>query len=388
MIKDIGCTGCGACAVICPTHCIAMNPNKEGFLYPIKNLDACLNCHKCEKVCPPIKLYKSKEPISIGLFQSTQNIELLESSSGGVFSLIASYVLRNNGIVYGSAIDYNDKCSVKHIRIESISELSQLRGSKYVQSELGIIYIQVKEDIKSGRFVLFSGTPCQVAGLLGFLQDSPSNLITVDLLCHGVPSPLIWRKYLFGEILRNKEENIQVSKISFRDKRLGWHNYGLSVEWQNLSTSDQHNKKSFFQCKNENSYLKGFIGDIFLRESCYNCKFKGFSSGADITLGDPWGCEQYIPEDNIDKGASLVVILSEKGRELAHNLNLNLISVPISLIKDKNPSAYRSVQRPPERDKFFNLIWDGMNVSNAIDKILPRITLYQKIKWSIKRRLK
>ena len=208
--KTDECVGCGACENVCPVKAISMQENEEGFLYPVVDSDLCVSCNKCNHVCPVQKNEKKAVVSKAYAAWNKDDAILRGSSSGGVFSILAQYVLRKGGVVCGAAFDEGNV--VKHILVENAADLEKLRGSKYVQSEIGHIFVQIKDLLKSGRQVLFSGTPCQVAGLNSYLEKDFDNLLTVDVACHGVPSPKVWQKYIF-------ELGKDVSQFNFRDKR-------------------------------------------------------------------------------------------------------------------------------------------------------------------------
>ena len=230
MIDKIGdqCTGCEACANICPKDCISMVENAEGFLFPKIDSGKCVGCELCEKACPvlsPIPIHKTQEDVKVyALIHKDEDVRS-HSSSGGAFSAIADFVLEQGGVVFGAAFDENFE--VHHICVDKPEDLYKLRGSKYVQSRIGDAYRQAKEKLQQGRLVFFTGTACQTSGLLGFLGRDYENLITQDLICHGVPSPLAWRKYIQ---LNRRWAKSEVEHIFFRDKIFGWHNWHVSID--------------------------------------------------------------------------------------------------------------------------------------------------------------
>ena len=283
--EDFSCCGCNACIQVCPKSCISRFIDSEGFWYPIVDKEACVNCGLCEKVCPElVDLVKSKAIKSYASISKNDNSRI-DSSSGGVFFELASYIIARDGIVFGAK--FIKDWSVAHDEADTLEKASCFRGSKYAQSDTGKTFQRVSEYLKSGILVLYSGSPCQVAGLKLFLRKEYPNLITVDFICHGVPSPLIWNQYLksFGEPLNN------IRHVSFRDKKAGWKKFSLTIEFLD---------KTHSRTLDKDLYLRGFLKDLYLRPSCYSCSTKSGKSGSDITLGDYWGIGNVMPEIDDD----------------------------------------------------------------------------------------
>lgn len=409
------CTGCTACVEVCPLKIISMEPSDEGFLYPQIDLKLCKNCELCERVCPSLNMKRKQRPHLLFVGQNKDESILRESSSGGVFSAIAQVVLARRGVIYGAAIDYKNGYRVKHIRLTDAGELRRLRGSKYVQSDMRGIMPQVKEDLEHGRDVLFSGTPCQVSGLKNYLGKPYAHLLLVDLVCHGVPSPRVWEKYILEEsknLARKGDENsvspipfdvksesskkeldlalkedVLFKAISFRDKRNGWQKYGFALFPE--PTGEGKNTVSLFYNRYEHPYMRGFLADLFLRPSCHSCPVKGFSSGSDITIADAWGIENYdVKSGVIDKGISMVIPHTDRGEQLVRGLDLYCQEVTEDILTIHNPAAHRSCSPHKNHRKFFNLIANGASVAEAVSVCLPPPSYTDKIIWSIKRRLK
>ena len=265
----------------------------------------------------------------------------MESSSGGIFSLIAEYVLKNNGSVYGAC--FNDKLEVEHKEIISIENLNLLRGSKYIQSNLKDLFKKIKLQLENGKMILFTGTPCQVEGLKQFLQKDYSNLFLQDLICHGVPTKKVWNKYL-----RNIEKEYgKIKNISFRDKtNEGWNKYELLFEFENNKKFINHSKDLF---------MRIFLSDIALRDSCYSCKFKKKHRESDITLADFWGINNIIPEMNDEKGTSLVIVHTEKGKLLLEKIKerAKIKEVNFEEAISYNPSMINSPDISKMNNEFF-----------------------------------
>ena len=293
------CTGCGACANICPKHCISMVENKEGFLYPSVLQEKCVNCGLCEKVCPIFNALSTTNPTAVYAATYKEDSIREKSSSGGVFYALAHNIIQQGGVVFGAVFSKDFK--VEHQAIDTQEEIEKLMRSKYVQSDINDQYRLVKKHLTQGRRVLFVGSPCQVAGLQMYLQKKYENLTTVDFICHGVPSPRVWHQYL-QEL--EKERQSKVASINFRDKSKGWGLYTLKIVFEN--------GEILREAATENLYIRAFLQNITLRNSCFNCKSKGCYQ-SDITIGDFWGIKDIHPELYSEKGVSLILVNSQKG---------------------------------------------------------------------------
>lgn len=345
--RNQDCCGCSACMSVCPQHCISLHEDREGFLYPIVDIDACTNCNACNKVCPVINMegqrltsYSSSTKAYAATVADKEI--LLKSSSGGLFSAIASSIVNEGGVVYGAAW-VNDV--VQHIAVQTHSDLALLRGSKYVQSSLGNSFPEIKAYLISGRKVLFSGTPCQIAGLRTFLQKEFENLLNVEIACHGAPSPKVLQKYIL--ILRDLYgHDVQ---INFRSKRDGWQQYKVTA-----FTGDEH---YFYESHKENVYMKGFLRELFSRPICHECPFKTGTSGADITLADFWGIDDVIPQFPSYNGVSLVLTHSPIAEFVINSLE-GVIKTEVGLQNAlrQNGALLQSEEPHPERTYFFKHI--------------------------------
>lgn len=380
------CNGCSACVNKCPKHCIEMVKDQEGFLYPAIMESQCIDCHLCEKVCPVLNKRETVLPVRVYVARNSDAIVVKRSSSGGIFSLFALNILRKGGVVFGAR--FNDKFEVIHDYIADEKELGLLQGSKYIQSDLNKTFTEVKSLLKIGRKVLFSGTPCQIAGLKSFLGIKYENLLTVDFICHGVPSPGVWKSYLTETL---KELNIEsldkVTRISFRDKIIGWKRFGFSISYH----STENKALSFTETLDKNHFLKGFISNLYLRPSCHHCLFKNWSSGSDITIADAWGVENIYPELNDDKGYNLVIISTKKGETFFNGLpksGFSLYPANEEFIKKYNPAAYIPAKAHKKRVKFFRMYKKGLPFNFIIDNCLPPPTYWDKLLWSINKRIK
>ena len=331
------CTGCFGCYNACYLNAIEMNYDEEGFYKPYI-LSSCINCGQCKKVCPVIEIDNNNRCEKAYAAWSKDKEIILNSSSGGIFSELAIEILNEKGIIYGVGWE---KGEVKHERIDKIEDLKNLRGSKYLPSFVGESYKLVIKDLKDNKKVLFSGTPCQIAALNKIVKND--NLITVDLICHGMPSYKAYEKYC-----REKFKE-KVEKVDFRNKETGWINYSL-IYYSNILKNNLHYVDKFFS---------GFLKDIYLGNPCYNCKFKGTENGekrqADITLADFWG----VPKELYNKeGVSFIITNNKKGEEYFSKIKDRIFCQEISLevgIKG-NPSFYKSCVKPKERELFFKEI--------------------------------
>lgn len=337
------CSGCTACVAICPKACITMKEDTEGFLYPYVDTDTCTHCELCNTACPVINFNDEQGKPETFIAYCKEEELRLSSSSGGIFSLLAEEILQRAGMVFGAAFD-KDRM-VHHIGITDKSEMAKLRGSKYLQSRMELTYSEAKKALLEQKTVLFSGTSCQIAGLKNYLKKEYENLFTVDVLCHGTPSPKLWKKYLAWQ---EQRAGAFIQELSFRNKKSGWRDYTLSINFENK----QEYKEPFYR----DLYLQLFLSDICLRPSCHECKFKGVNRSSDITLGDGWGIENYMPEMDDNKGTSIIIVHTSKGRNLLDLVNSRLYMKEAELDRILTPDAdsRRSVKRHPKREEFFS----------------------------------
>lgn len=374
IVEKNRCTGCSACASICPKGAIKLVEDNEGFKYPVIDQDKCINCGLCKRTCPVLNT-KGNSSLNKCYVAYNKNDEVKKtSSSGGIFDVIAREVLNDNGIVIGAA--FNESMKLNHIAIEKIEDLEKLKGSKYLQSDLDNIFTYIKSQI-SDRKILFVGTPCQVAGLHAYLKKDYDNLICIDLFCHGVPSPKLFNKYI-KEL--ESSNNSKVVKYNFRNKKTGWDTYS--------NTASFENDKQISELQSNNSYMRLFLSDIALRESCYNCNFKVGNKYSDITLGDFWGVQKYYPEMYNKNGVSAIIINTEKGKQIFESISNNLKYKECKLeeIEAGNPSLKSSGKYPKNRNKFFQDM-DSLSIKKLKNKY-ANISLIKKIKGKIKRIIK
>ncbi|MBE6330811.1 MAG: 4Fe-4S dicluster domain-containing protein [Bacteroidales bacterium] len=342
ILEKHNCCGCGACAQICPKQCVSIEADNEGFLYSKVDESKCIDCGLCEKTCPILNPSEVKPSLkqSFAFINCDETIRY-NSSSGGAFSALAGIILRRGGKVFGAR--YDSDFNVVHSFIDKEEDLELFRGSKYTQSAINQSFVECKSFLDSGVEVLFTGTPCQIGGLKAFLKKDYDNLITIDLICHGVPSPLLWRKYVE---YREKQGGAKVTRTSFRRKNDGWKKYSMWFAFANHI--------EYCRDLSKDPYMQMFLKDICLRPSCYDCKFKTIDRESDITMADFWGVQNEYPEIDDDKGVSFVVIHSEKGRGLFDSIGNSVKkSVPLVVGLKYNPSMVSSVVMPNERGFFF-----------------------------------
>lgn len=329
------CCGCGACVQKCPKQCMTLKEDNQGFLYPFVDTENCIDCGLCEKVCPFFTPSDIRKPIQI-LAAVNKNEEIrMKSSSGGIFTLLAEKIIDEGGVVFGARFD--DEWQVTLDFTETKEGLAAFRGSKYVQARIGETYKQCEKFLKEGRKVLYSGTSCQIAGLKKFLRKEYDNLLAVEIVCHGVPSPRVWKTYI-ETIIRPKgvagkntvslslNEISVMTYISFRDKEFGWKKFGFVIRGKSASKADKNSVLSSVNTNNDvfireafsdNLYMKTFLKNLCLRPSCYDCQVKSGRSGADIALADFWGYD-LLQERlwNDDKGVSLVLAYTAHGKKV------------------------------------------------------------------------
>ena len=376
------CCGCQACAQVCPKSCITMTADGEGFLYPVVDEGVCVQCGLCEKVCPVLHSTEKEqgEPRAYAAYNLEEDVRLA-SSSGGVFTLLAEYVLEQDGIIYGAAMN---GIQVTHVRVADREGLDQLRGSKYVQSDIGRTYIQAKGDLDAGKTVLFTGTPCQIEGLKMFLRKDYETLITMDIICHGVPSPMVWEKYV---ALREKEAGASALQTFFRHKKYGWKDFSMFLEFSNKT---QHVYRH-----SEDVFMKAFLYDLCLRPSCYQCSFKKVNRVSDITVADFWGIDAVCPEMDDDRGTSLVMIHTEKGNRIFDAISgkLRYQSVDFKEATRYNSAMTCSAAMPENRNVFMENVHaqdlevlvrkyakDKLTVKDIVKKLLKKLGLLELVK--------
>ncbi len=340
------CCGCSACANACPKSCIEMQQDSEGFLYPHINESQCIQCNLCERVCPIRQSRQSDEnPAQRGyVFRHPSKDTKALSSSGGFFPALAEEIIRSGGIVYGAAFD--SEWNVAHTDAVNTNELKRLQGSKYVESRIGDTFRTIKQQLTEGKTVLFSGTPCQTAGLLSYLQKSYNNLYTMDIVCHAVPSPLIFQQYMS---VQKTKYNDQIASVNFRDKR----SYGY--KYSTMSLSDKKNQMLYSRGIDTDEFTRAFFSDICDRPSCYACHFKGRYHVSDFTVWDCFDIYRFDPTWDDDLGTSSVLANTDKAAALLEKIGQEstLKEVDADALTKDTHYMFHSVRMHPKRKQFF-----------------------------------
>ena len=337
-----------------------MAEDNEGFLYPQVDTSKCVDCHLCEKVCPVINQDEARTPLEVYAAKNSDDDIRLKSSSGGIFTLLAEQTIKGGGVVFGACWDKD--WNVKHDYIDNISDLQRFRSSKYLQSVIGDSYLKAEQFLKTGRKVMFTGTPCQIAGLKHFLRKEYDNLLAVEIICHSVPSPGVWQQYLTTRLQTLKWEKSDIRNISFRDKKTGWKTYSFVIE--------NNDGNSFIELSSKNAFMRGFLADLYTRPSCHACPAKQLRSGSDLTLGDFWGIESLMPEIDDDKGASAIIVNSDKGKQVLHNINVELYEVQYDELTTRNPALVKSFPITPKRIEFFKE--DGSTFEEKVKRLAKK----------------
>lgn len=346
------CTGCSACVGICPKAALSMGPDRLGFLRPRHAPEQCIDCHLCEQVCPVLHPPTGSSAPEAVAATARDDTLLKQCSSGGVFPLLAKEILARGGAVYGAAFDKDFR--VQHIRVDALQDLPRLYSSKYVQSDLRDTFRQAKNDLNAGIPVCFSGTPCQIAGFKSYLGKDYDHLITLDLVCHSVPSPEIWQHY--KRRLENRQ-NSRLTTFHFRHKTAGWEAYSLHGEFEDGSSVDSPARTD--------PYMQGFVKGLYSRESCYHCPFKGISRCSDLTLGDFWGAHAALPQAYHPMGTSIAVLHTEKAKKLLPVLPLSTHPLPPEAAFPFNPAALVAAEKP-KKHAFFHENRDTMDFAELV----------------------
>lgn len=360
------CAICGACINACPVDAISLDKVHLDFRYPQINEDICIHCNRCEKACPILgNKGKPGEGHPVAFAAKSENDPMrMRSSSGGVFYELADQMLRDGGYVCGAVFD--DEFHVKHILSNAKENILRMMGSKYAQSDVGYCYREVKDVLEKGCKVLFSGCPCQVAGLRTFLGKEYPNLLLVELICHGIPSDHMLQTYIG---MQERKYGAKLTKMEFRNKKKGWHNSSVRMEFEN--------HRIYSIPYTADAYTIGFLRNITLKSSCYDCHFRNFTAGSDITLGDFWGAEVELPEDD-NNGISAILVNSGKGMDIIDRCNLALTPANVETVIKYNKNLLCSAALSPQRSLFYASA-DTNGLEKAIRRYLEESTI-QKLK--------
>ena len=367
--KKSQCCGCAACYQICPKHCITMQADQEGFLYPHVDKQTCVDCGLCEKVCHELQPFEERMPQKVYAVINNDEQVRMNSSSGGIFYLLAEKIITEGGIVFGARFDEQWQVVIDYA--ETMEDVKSFMGSKYVQARIDNAYTDAKRFLIDGRKVLFSGTPCQVAGLHHFLKKPYDNLLTVDIICHGVPSPKVWSHYLDEVVTAGRKA---INDVQFRNKREGWKQFNFAIQY-----NEDENAVFFCSPATKNHYMRAFLNDMILRPSCYNCQAKSGRSHSDITLADFWGIGKINPKMDDNKGTGLLLVNTKKGYEAFDLSKTTHEEINAEIAFRHNMSFIHSVTPHPKREVFFNKLDEGTRIIDIINECL-RPTLRQRIR--------
>ena len=368
------CCGCSACAMKCPKHCITMQADGEGFLYPVVNEAECIDCGLCEKVCHELHPCDERKPLNVYAAINKDEQVRMNSSSGGIFYLLAEKTISEGGVVFGARFDEDWQVVIDYA--ETLEDVKPFMGSKYVQARTSTAYRDAETFLKQGRKVLFSGSPCQIAGLHHFLRKAYDNLTTVDFVCHGVPSPKVWQRYLDEVVTSGKRA---INDVKFRNKGNGWKKFNFVLSYNQDSKS--YSLSSWHQ---QNHYMRAFLSDMILRPSCHDCRAKQGSSHSDITIADFWGIDREIPDMDDDKGTGLVLVNTEKGRQALDWSKVTMKESSIEVASKYNGGLSSQTKPHPKRTEFFAALDTSSSVIALIDKSL-RPPLKRRIRIAIGR---
>ena len=360
------CALCGACFNACPVDAIRFSKAYLDFRYPEIDATRCVCCNQCEKACPILGDKSKLEdgyPIAFAAKSNDDSVRLC-SSSGGAFFELASQMLRDGGYVCGAVFDEN--FHVRHIVSNTQEDIFRMMGSKYAQSDVGYCYREIKEKLTAGEKVLFSGCPCQVAGLRTYLGKSYKDLLLAELICHGIPSDQMLQTYIH---MQEKKYGTMLKRMEFRNKTKGWHNSAVRMEFEN--------HRIYSIPYTADAYTIGFLRNISLKSSCYDCHFRNFTAGSDIILGDFWGAEVELPEDD-NKGISAILVNSGKGMDVLDRCNLTLTPANVETVIKYNRNLLCSAAPSPQRSSFYASA-DTNGFEEAIRQYLEENTI-QKLK--------
>lgn len=377
------CCGCGACSAKCPKGCLSMVPDEAGFLRPVFTADLCIGCGICDSTCPALNRNPVVEPVEVSWAKSLSSDVLRLSSSGGVFGVLADAVVKSDGVVVGAS--FQERCdTVRHECVSDSEGLKRLQRSKYVQSEIPTsLYREVKEYLLAERLVFFTGTACQVSGMrnyLGKLADS-AFFISADVICHGAPSPLLWKKWLD---FKSSEQSAEFDDVNFRSKTTGWSSYSV-LYYVRTEKDDSSVVGGRF---GDDWYMRAFLDNASLRSSCFDCPAKR-SCGSDFTLGDFWGFPSIHPEVDSSMGVSAVLCNTHKGKKWFDRVSSELEIGPSSYdeVLGGNPALATSVTPHPQRIIFLHALADGASIRELSSRWSFEDTLLIRLRRKLKRML-
>lgn len=405
------CCGCSACIQRCPRQCMTMESDDEGFLYPQVDVSRCIDCGLCEKVCPIQNAPRLVDSLGNRAYAAIgQNEEIRSvSSSGGVFTILATQVIREGGVVFG--VRFDERWEAVFDYVDNVEGLSFFRGSKYMQARVGNAFRDAEQMLKKGRKVMFVGTGCQIKALRLFLRKDYPSLFAVDFICHGVPSPVVWTHYLKNVLSREARKNtvsspsnpslserdvLFIKDMSFRNKCLGWKKYSFVLQTsQGDSRSEENSVSSSYKLHetvsqpfSENPFMRAFLENAILRPSCYDCKAKGGESGSDMTIADFWGIERILPQLDDDKGTSLVIVHTRRGECMLEAVqgDLRMEEVTMEQATECNPSYYVSVKAHKKRKEFFANYRQQADFEEYVNRLFPpEVTSQRKLLTKIRK---
>ena len=371
------CYGCTACMNICPKKCISMQTNEKGFKYPVIDKEKCIDCGLCHKICPANNTVVKDNACKIVYAAKHKDISVIkQSTSGGVFTALSDYVLNEKGVIYGTKL--SEEMKVTYTRVTTKKERDNLRGSKYVQSDLKDTFSELKKDLENQKTVLFVGNPCYVAGLKSYLKKDYPNLILCDIVCHGVPSPLIFEEHI--KLINSKDK---IKKYIFRDKSVGWRGTNVTIEYGNKKESNTEFSSIF-----SNLYFDGYIS----RENCATCKFTSVNRVSDITIGDFWGIEKNseLNKINDEKGINLVMINTNKGSEIFEKISSDIVFLQSEVENCLQPQLQYPAKQNTKKDAFWNDYYNKgfIYVSKKYTSYGLKNKIFKLIKKMIPRKIK
>ena len=363
------CTLCGGCINACPTDAIRLKKQYLDFCYPDIDANLCINCNKCELSCPILgEKSKPENGFPIAFAAQSKNDEVrIRSSSGGAFYEFADKMLKDGGYVCGAVFD--EEFHVKHIVSNSKNDVYRMMGSKYAQSDMGYCYREIKDVLEKGHKVLFSGCPCQVAGMRTFLGKEYRNLLLVELICHGIPSDQMLQAYIR---MQEKKYGAKLKRMEFRNKTKGWHNSAVRMEFEN--------GKIYAEPMTIDAFMQGYFRGVSLKESCFSCQFRNFASGSDLTIGDFWGAEIEMSHIDDNKGLSVVISNSQKGTVFLEKTMTSCVPVKMDNILKYNQALVRPFSIGEQRTVFYKYATEK-GAEKAIEQFF-----YEKLLQKIKRK--